>query len=283
MFKNFFILAVRNLLKRKVFSFINIFGLAIGVAACLIILSYIDFETSYDKFNTNRASLYRINRSFLQNEERKPPIIMTTYGLGPALAVDLPEVKRYIRTHEVSAVVTYQTPAGEAKTFHENKIKGVDSTFFHAFTFKAISGDLMTSLDDPNSIVLTHSIARKYLGTIDPIGETITIAGGRMSGVYTVSAVIEDVPQNSHFDFDILLPLHNIFLEGQYKDDDGWGWNNFTTYVQLNEGASQEAAEKKLPAFCKRRLDPKWKDFNGRIELHFRTVARHPSSTWLAP
>ncbi len=272
MLKNFFTLAIRNLLKRKVFSFINIFGLAIGVAACLIILSYIDFETSYDKFNTNWASLYRINRIFLQNEERKSPIVMTTYGLGPALAVDLPEVRRYIRTHGDRAVLTYQTPAGEAKAFHEDKIMAVDSTFFHAFTFNAISGDLMTSLDDPNSIVLTHSAARKYFGTIDPIGETITVAGGRMNGVYTVSAIMEDVPQNSHFVFDILLPMHNIFLNGQYREDDGWGWNNFTTYVQLNEGASREAAEQKLPAFCKRRLDPKWKDFNGRVELNLQPL-----------
>ena len=279
MIRNYFTLAFRNLRKRTAFSFINIFGLAMGVCACLVILNYIDFETSYDNFHVNEASVYRINRTVIQNEERKPPIIMTTYGLGPALATDLPEVKRYIRTHTESSVVAYEPATGDAKAFHEEKILIVDSTFFHAFTFKSLAGDLVSALDDPNSIVLTRSAAQKYFGATDPIGKAMTLSGGRMRGIYTVTALMENVPQNSHFTFDMLVPMHNIFLSGQYRTDDGWGMNNFTTYIQLNPGTNVATAAQKLPDFCRRRLDPKWRDHNAHIELNLqplRDIHLHP-------
>lgn len=272
MIQNYIKLAFRNLRKRTAFSIINITGLALGVCACLIILNYIDFETSYDNFHTHASDLYRINREFIQNGEHKIPNVMTTYGLGPALETDLPEVKHYIRTHEEAAVLQYQPTVGDAKAFHENKILIADSTFFQAFTFKSLAGNLPTALNDPNSIVLTQTMARKYFGSESPVGKTMTLSGGRMNGDYIVSAVIEDIPQNSHFVFDILLPMHNIFLNNQYRQDDGWGWNNFTTYIQLNEGTSVQRAEHKLPDFCQRRLNPKWKDINGRIALKLQPL-----------
>ncbi|SKC65800.1 ABC transporter permease [Ohtaekwangia koreensis] len=279
MIQNYFTLAFRNIRKRATFSFINIVGLAMGVCACLVILKYIDFETSYDTFNVNAASLYRINRTFIQNEERKSPNIMTTYGLGPALATDLPEVKRYIRTHTEHSVVTCESGESDAKVFHEENILAVDSTFLRAFTFKTLTGNLSTALDQANAIVLTQSVAHKYFGAADPIGKTLTLAGGRMSGSYTVSSVMEDIPQNSHFDFDILVPLYAILQSTQYQNDDGWAWNNFTTYIQLNDGANQQTAEQKFPDFCRRRLDPKWKDYNGHVELKLqplRDIHLHP-------
>jgi len=272
MILNYIKLAFRNLRKRTTFSIINITGLALGVCTCLIILNYIDFETSYDNFHTHASDLYRINRTLIQNGERKLPHVMTTYGLGPALETDLPEVKHYIRTHEEEAVLQYQPDGEEAKAFHENKILIADSTFFQAFTFKSLAGNLESALNDPNSIVLTQSIAQKYFGSESPVGKTVSLSGGRMNGYYTVTAVMEDIPDNSHFAFDVLVPIHNIFLTKQYQQDDGWGWNNFTTYVQLNEGANAEHAQQKLPDFCQRRLDPKWKDINGRMELKLQPL-----------
>src|SRR3989337_2322922 len=212
MIRNYFSFALRNLRRRAAFSFINILGLAMGVCACLIILKYIDFETSYDKFNVNASSIYRINRTSVKNGARMPPGLWTTYGLGPALQTDIPEVRRHIRTHTAEAVVTYHPAGGEAKGFHEHTILAVDSTFFRAFTFNAVQGNLTLSLDKPNSIVLTQSAAKKYFGSTDPIGETITVSGGRIKGSYTVTAVMEDVPQNSHFAFDFLLPLHSMLM-----------------------------------------------------------------------
>jgi putative ABC transport system permease protein len=279
MLRNYFTLAFRNLRKRPMFSIINIFGLALGVSACLVILHYISFETSYDKFNVNAASIFRVHRTITQNGETKSPVVVTTLGLGPALASDLPEVKHFIRTHTEHGVVTYQSPAGEAKAFHENNLLVVDSTFFEAFTFTAVMGSLTSALHDPNSIVLTKTIAQKYFGSADAVGKTVSLSGGRMKGNYTVTAVIEDVPANSHFTFNMLVPMHNMLLSNQYSKDDGWGSNNFTTYVQLHEQATWAGVEEKLPAFADRWINPKWEKFEIRMALHLqplRDIHVHP-------
>ncbi len=279
MFRNYLTLAFRNLRKRPAFSMINIFGLALGVSACLVILHYMDFETSYDKFNTNAASIFRVHRTSTQNGETKSPVVVTTHGLGPALASDLPEVKHFIRTHGEHAVVTYVAPMGESKAFHENNIFAVDSTFFEAFTFTAVTGSLKTALNDPNSIVLTKTVSQKYFGDGEAIGKTVSLAGGRMKGNYTVTAVMEDVPQNSHFTFDILVPMHNMLLSNQYTRDDGWGTNNFITYIQLNEQANWMDVEQKLPAFADRWINPKWEKFEVTMALHLqplRDIHLHP-------
>jgi putative ABC transport system permease protein len=272
MIRNYLLIASRNLRKRATFSFINIFGLALGICACLAILRYIDFETSYDNFHTNHTSLYRINRTFLRNGERQQPNVMTTYGLGPALGEEIREVKLYVRTHPGNAVVTTQTASGQTRAFHENNLLIADSTFLDAFTFKIIAGNKKTPLDDPNAIVLTRAMAAKYFGEEDPIGKDVRLNGGRMNGDYVVTAVVENTPDNSHFYFDFLLPIHNLFLDGQYKKDDGWAWNNFNTYVQLNENASLTGATARLPAFAARFLDPNVSNRAGTYELRLQPI-----------
>ncbi|HZB15322.1 MAG TPA: ABC transporter permease [Chryseolinea sp.] len=271
---NYLSFALRNLRKRTAFSLINVVGLSTGICACLVLLRYIDFETSYDDFHQNRSSLYRINRVSIKNGERNIPNVWTTFGLGPALQTDIPEVLRSIRTHTEEAVVTGYPGKHESRAFHEKQILAVDSTFFKAFTFSAIEGNLTDALDDPNSIVLTKSAAQKYFGTTNPIGETMTLAGGRMNGSYTVTATMEDVPENSHFKFEFIIPLHNIFLNNQYKREDGWGTNNFVTYVQLYEESQFSSAMLKLPDFCAKWLDPKWKEHNLRYELTLQPLRK---------
>jgi putative ABC transport system permease protein len=272
MIQNYLILAFRNLWKRATFSIINILGLAIGVAACLVILHYIDFETSYDTFHTKKESLYRVTRQLHKAGETMTPTPKTTYGLGPALADEFPEVQTYIRTHDDAGVVTYESPSGESSAFHENDILAVDSTFLHAFMFAAREGNTATALNAPNNIVITHAIAQKYFGNDDALGKTVNLSGGRMKGDYTVSAVLEDIPQNSHFDFNILVPMHTMLTTRQYSQEDGWGWNNFQTYLLLRENVSRDAVLRKLPDFCQRYLDPKLKEIKGRMEMDLQPV-----------
>ena len=290
MLKSYFLLAFRNLTKRKVVSFINIFGLGMGIAACLVIVKYIGFEGSYDSFHVNSERLYRVTRStLLHNGEKKQPIVVTTYGLGPALAANLPEVKRSIRVHPMygGGVVSYQSSDTEVRAFHEKKMILADSTFLRAFTFRIIMGQVETALDQPNSIVITKSMAEKYFGQEDPMGKTLKLTGGWGDGDYLVSAVIENLPGNSHFDFDFLLPTHNLFLRDQYKKDDGWGWNNFITYVELNPGASREAVMKKLPDFAQRNIDVHHKeegyqtvlDLQPVTNIHLQPGYRHDGDT----
>ncbi len=271
MITNYLISAFRGLRNRTTFSLINIFGLAIGICAFLIILKYIDFETKYDAFHSNASTIYRINRTTIKSGERGVPRLWTTYGLGPSLKTDLPEVMRYIRVHAEECVLTYHPRTGMPKAFHEKKILAVDTSFFRSFTFESVKGNLIMSLDQPNAIVLTRSAAEKYFGGTDILGETMILTGGSMNGSYTVSAVMEDVPENSHFGFDFLLPISNM-IQTRYKNDDGWGSNNFHTYVQLYNETSYQTTEQRLREVCRRRLNPKWKSYNIQMELHLQPL-----------
>lgn len=269
---NYIKLAFRNLRKRASYSFINIFGLALGVCATLLILNYIDFETSYDNFHANASQLFRIKRTFVENEERGKPNVKSTFLLGPTLVREMPEIKSFVRVHPEESVVTWNASNGTATSYHEDRILAADPAFFDAFSFTSTAGSLDTSLDNPNSVVISETTSHKYFGYDDAIGKTLQFAGGRISGQFTVTAVIKDVPQNSHFEFDIVLPLYNILLGEQYQRDDGWGWNNFTTYVQLNDASNQYTVQQKLPAFCERWMNPKWAYLNARIELELQPI-----------
>lgn len=251
MLKNYLTLAIRNLLKRKLYSFINIFGLAIGVAVCLVILKYVDFELSYDSFHKKAGQVYRTTSTSYRNGELRGTGVLSGYAQGPVLLADVPEIKSYIRTHPMygGAVMSFKREVGDPTTFHEEHIQWVDSTFLDVFTYTAIQGDLNTALDKPNSVVITKKTADRYFSkNEDPLGKIMQVAGGWSDGDYEVTAIIEDVPQNSHFNFDFLLPTHNLLTNGQYTNDDGWGWNNFITYVELHPHADVKKVEAKLPA-----------------------------------
>lgn len=275
MLKNFFTLAIRNLLKRKLYSFINIFGLAIGMAVCLVILRYVDFELSYDRFHTKASQIFRTTTTSYRNGEMRGRGVLSGYAQGPALLADVPEIKAYVRTHPMygGAVVTYQREAGEPSAFHEESIQWVDSTFTDIFTYHTLQGDLNTALDHPNSIVITKKTADRYFQKgEDPLGKTLRIAGGWSDGAYEIKAVIENVPDNSHFSFDFLLPIHNLLRNEQYTNDDGWGWNNFITYVELSPQAVREKVEEKLPAFVEKYQGKDLAESNSRNVLTFQPI-----------
>lgn len=275
MVKNFFTLAIRNLLKRKLYSFINIFGLAIGVAVCLVILTYVDFELSYDRFHKNGAQIYRTTTDYYQNGETRGTSVISGYAQGPALLADIPEVKTYVRTHPMygGAVVRYQRDAGEPSTFYEDNMQFADSTFMDVFTYTAIQGDLNTAMDKPDAVVITKKTAKKYFGPDeDPLGKILQVSGGWADGNYEVTAVIENVPQNSHFTFDFLFPIHNLLQGQQYKQDDGWGWNNFITYVQLYPHADAKKAEEKMPAFIEKYRGKDLAESNSKVILKLQPV-----------
>jgi len=292
MIKNFFTLAIRNLLKRKVYSFINIFGLAIGVAVCLVILKYVDFELSYDSFHEKAPQIHRTTTTNYRNGELRGTGILSGYAQGPAMVADLPEVKSYVRTHPMygGAVFTFKREVGDPSSFHEdNNTLWADSTFFDVFTFKAVEGDLKAALDRPNTIVLTKKAASRYFKPDeDPLGKIIEVAGGWSDGSFEVTAIIEDVPGNSHFNFQFVLPMHNLLKNGQYAEDEdsGWGWNNFITYVELHPGSDAKKVEEKLPAFVDKYQGKDLAESNSKnvislqpiLSIHLNPGLRHEST-----
>jgi ABC-type antimicrobial peptide transport system permease subunit len=235
MIRNYLKIALRNLKRNKGFSFINILGLAIGMASAMLILLWIQHERSYDKFHDKKDRIYEAwNRSVfsgkLQCWNTTPKV------LASALQRDIPEV-------ETTARVNWATgrlfKVGDKNLLEEGNI--VDSTFLQVFSFKVLKGDRKTALMDPASVVLTESLANSLFGDKDPIGQVVTVDN---KVPLTVTAVLEEVPSNSRFKFKYLMPWARLRLEG--GDDNYWGNNSATTYVLLKENAKVASIAPKL-------------------------------------
>ncbi|MFZ0454154.1 MAG: ABC transporter permease [Ignavibacteriaceae bacterium] len=246
MFKNYLKVAFRNLLRFKTYSFINIAGLAIGIACCLLILLYIQNELSYDRFNKNADRIYRINTDLkFGATELALPVVPDL--MGPLLKQDFPQVEEYTRIYNWAGKKLVK----KGENFNtELGITYVDSTFFKVFTFPAVSGKTDKILNEPNTVVITETIAKKYFNTTDAAGKFIeTTDNGRT--LYKVTAVIKDMPYNSHFRFDFLFPMQNLNYD--------WGnlvSSNFHTYLLFKKGVNPKNFEKNFEIFLEKYAYP---------------------------
>jgi len=243
-------LTIRNLVKRKWYTLINVLGLATGMAACLVILEYVNLELTYDNFHTYKSQVYRTLITSFQNGENRGTYPSSGYAQGPSLKQDYAEVELFCRLHPQygGAVVT----AGEGanvKQFFEEDMYYVDSTFFELFTYPLVQGDINTALNQPKSILLTETMAKKYFDDDKVIGKTMVLDGGWDEGEYLVTGILADLPQNTHLKFDFIMSIADMLSHEQYQEEDGWYWSNFFTYVKLNINTDVKAFEQKLPEF----------------------------------
>lgn len=251
MLKSYLKVAIRNLIKHKGYSFINIAGLAAGMTCCLFIFLYVQNELSYDRFNERADRIYRValDRRYPTNEVQWASVAP---GVKDGLLTSFPEITKATRLSHFAAVVS----SGEKK-INEEKLFFVDPEFFEIFTFPLREGDPIGALENPNSVVISVAAARKYFGTDDPLGKVLTIGH---SGDFIVSGVAADLPVNSHFHFDFLLPTSAI----QREDLAVWTTNFFYhTYLLLRPDASPKALEAKLPTVTRRYLSGNFDDENG--------------------
>ena len=223
MFKNYFKIAWRNLRKNKLYSAINIFGLAAGLAACLLIGVYIIHELSYDKFNANANRIVRATMEYGQAGTVNN-IATTGTKVGPQFKRIFPSVEAYTRTF-----ISHNVVKSGDKVFDEPRILYADPSFFKIFSFHIIEGDASTALDAPDKIVITRSIAKKYFGDEDALNKTFTSGGKDLR----VSAVCEDVPQNSQIKFDFATQFLN--LGNGVKEEQWWTANWVTYFLVRNE------------------------------------------------
>lgn len=275
MLRNFFTLAIRNLFNRKLYSFINIFGLALGIAVCLVILKYVDFQFSYDDFQANASSIFRITNENYRNGQFTGADPLSGYAIGPEMQAKVPGIKAYVRTHPMygGVVVTSYPEGKDPVTFKEDNVEYVDSTFLHVFTYQPLYGNLKTALAQPSTAVLTESMAAKYFGDASKaVGQIIKLSGGWTNGDITVTAVIKDVPQNTTFPFDMLLNIHNLLQRKQYTEDDGWGWYNFVTYVELENKATRDQVMARLPEFMENERGEQWKKDNSKAVIKLQPL-----------
>lgn len=247
MIKNYFKVAFRNLWKNKGYSAINIFGLAIGLATCLLITLYVTDELSYDKYNKNADRIYRIN-SDLRFGGSDLHITSTSDMMGELLKKDYPQVEEYTRIYnnEGSKLIK------KGNDFiDESRIAFVDSTFFDVFTLPAIEGNPKKALFEPNTVVLAESAARKYFSSTDVLGKTLEINDGEKTTAYKITAVIKNIPKESHFNFEFFLSMKNA--------DYQWGQltsHNFHTYLLLKPGTDYKAFEKNFDQYTDKYVLP---------------------------
>ena len=243
MIKNYFKMAWRSLLKQKGFSFINIFGLATGMACSLLIFLFVKDETSYDRFHHDAGQIYRVVKDFVNDDGSRLPDATTPPALAPAMQKDIPEV----------AITTRVFPGWGAnflikygdKKISEDKLYRVDSSFFDVFTFPFVHGNAKDAFKEVQSIVLTESSAKRYFGNDNPVGKILQI--DRL-GNLMVTGVIKDVPHASHFHFDFLISTRKF---GGNIDAD-WGFYNFYTYAKLKPNSDITAFSKKVQDVYKR-------------------------------
>ncbi|HSZ35339.1 MAG TPA: ABC transporter permease [Puia sp.] len=240
MLKSYLKIAWRNLMKNKVFSFINITGLTIGITVCMMIFLFIMNEFSVDNFHKNGDLIYRVMRGY---DKSKPRVAYLSGPYAPALINDFPnQIKKVIRIGVNDDLVTFGN-----KAFHEKHVYDADEDFFTFFSFPLLIGNPQTVLKEPGSIVLTETTAKKYFGT----------AGNAMNKIMDVdkslhlkvTGIAKNPPSNSHLSFDLVIPLSN------YSHQDGfnvWINNNYFTYVLLDKQSSKEVVEKQLPAFIEK-------------------------------
>jgi putative ABC transport system permease protein len=227
MFKNYLTSAIRSIRRHRLFSFINIFGLAAGMACSILILLWVQDERSYDKFNTNEPQLYRLTA-----EVSGVKTAVIGGPVAPMLKQQMPAVKNYARVMQRDFVVTIGT-----QKFDEKNILYVDPGFLQMFTYPLISGDIKAALSRPDGVVITEETARKYFGTENAIGKVIHADDDVKSHDYVVTGVLKDVPHNSHLQFDILLPFvafeHSTYYG--YNNPEEWSNQIMYTYLQLDD------------------------------------------------
>ena len=265
MLTNFFTIAFRNIFKHKIFSFINIFGLAIGMAASLLIFQYVRFELSYDKFEANSPNIYRIQLDRYNEGKLATQWAAGTAGIGPVVKDGLPEVTNLTRLYSTQGIMSYQD-----KEFREEKMFWANEGFLPMFGYPALKGSATDALKNVGQAVLTTSAARKYFGDEDPIGKTLQ---WNKREPFTITAVIPDPPANTHLKFNMLLSFATLQkLEGDPATTQ-WGWDGWFAYIQVRPGTNQQALEKKINALSESRWGKEMKESKQGMVFHLQPLA----------
>lgn len=252
MLKNFFKITIRNIIRQKIYSVINIAGLAIGIACSIIITTFILHELSYDKFHDKADRIFRLILDGKIGEEELKSA-WTAVPTAAAFVEEFPEVIDATRLEQWdNMLIRY----GE-KSFLEDKFMWADSSFFQIFSFKLISGDPAKVLNEPRTIVISESMARKYFGPEDPVGKVLKIFSDTTH--YRVTGVFENVPVNSHIDFDFVAS----FISLDKVKSTEWTSNNLCTYILLSEGSDWKVLKGKMPDIIHKYVGPEIQQYIG--------------------
>ncbi|WP_400077331.1 ABC transporter permease [Winogradskyella sp. R77965] len=244
MIKNYFKIALRNLYRYKGFSLLNITGLAIGMTAGFLVLLYVNFELSYDNMHDKGDSIYRVVAT-IDTPSEKIEAGVTSWAVAPNIDKEFPEILKFARI--VNEEFTFVK--GEDK-FIEDEIILADSSFFEIFDFELIKGDIRNSLKNPYNLVISQSIATKYFGDNDPVGQNMIVE--EFDTPTTVTGVMKDIPENSHIQADIIVSMSTYTAAPSTRDEQ---WSNYrpSVYILTADGTNPKDLEAKFPDFLEKR------------------------------
>ena len=268
MLKNYVKIALRHVQRHRSYAFINIAGLAVGMASSLLILFYVQDEWSYDRFHEKADRLYRLGTDF-QPPDDGPINRANTVGwpVGRALAATYPEVERILYLRPTSLPIKH-----DGRYFYENVLYA-DTNFFEAFSFPLVKGDPKTALQDPFTLVVTEEMERKYFGGESALGQTITLDD---SLLFTVTGVARDVPTNSHLTFDLLISFETFCIlrpnDCERHFSNGWFHVNMFNYALLRKGVSGDAFAEKVAGFVMEQAGSIFSDIGYTVTLQLEPV-----------
>lgn len=250
MFKNYLRIALRNFQRQKSYTVINVLGLALGMACCVLIFLFVRDELSYDRYHDRANQIYRIIKD-TEVAGVRDLSVTTPPPMAEALVRDFPEVIDTVRF--ISALKKEIVISSSSKKFYERRFYFADQNVFDVFTFPLVNGNSKTALQEPYSIVITEEIAQKYFGTENPLGKVLTFNN---SENYTITGVLKNIPSNSHFRFDFLASFATLNHYTILPLDD-WGSNALYTYLYVQKNFSRLNFEKKLPTFIEKYIGQK--------------------------
>ena len=267
MLKNYFKITLRNISRNKLYSGLNIVGLAIGLACCILILLYVHDELSYDRFHDNADSIYRVEPT-VTTSERTMYLSVNAHVQGPILKEEFPEVLEYVRFSSYGKkVIEY-----ENISFSEEKFVYTDESVFTVFSFDMILGNPKEALVNPNTVVITEEMAEKYFGSDDPMGKSLKV---NYNALFTVTGVIKNIPSSSHLKPDFLASFSTLGLEPSTNiAQDLLSSMNYYTYVLLQEGTNYLEMEKKITEGINRYIGAMLESLGGSIEFGLQPITK---------
>jgi putative ABC transport system permease protein len=271
MLKNYFTVAFRSLARHRGYSLLNVAGLTLGMACCLLLFQYVAYETSFDSFHSQKDRIYRATFEQTKNGEDLGFSAEVGVIFGPTMAAEVPGIARYTRVHPNygDAVISYKG-AAELRAFKEEKALYVDSTFLNMFDFPLVAGNLAQALRQPQTLLMSQTTARKYFGTEEAVGKAVSFTGW-VNGLYTVTGVFKDVPSTSHMQFDVLLPMEDLLKDGRF-DGSEWRWQNFITYFETTEHADVSAIEANITDLYMKYRNDDFTSSNTQAKAHLQPL-----------
>ncbi|TAE59843.1 MAG: hypothetical protein EAZ89_02080 [Bacteroidetes bacterium] len=279
---NYLLMTIRSIRNQKVYAFINILGLSVGLSCCLLIMLYVSHELSYDRQNPDAKQIFRVITRVTGHGNEQDDAI-TQYPLAPALKADIPEVEYTVRVATNGSALL----ANGTKRLQEEEMLFADSAFYVLFPANFVAGDPKTALAGPNRMVLTESAAKKYFGNENPMGRTL-----RVDNLYDaqITGIIRDLPPNVHLRYEVMTSLETLmrlYEQQGFRVSQAWfAFTNLSTYVKLYPNTQVQTAEAKLPAFVEKNLGALLTRIGAGFILRFQPmtdVHLYPMPTELLP